>query len=375
MPGIGRSWRINSTFLLWYSLCMFVLLCVIYVKRDIPPSIISFQTKYVMGNLNFWDTSPKRSVHFVRPRNQTFECVPLNDSQIPNDLPEVHRVFLKYKNCRTFPTLLKPKSCSDELHLLLAIKSTAVNVNRRVAIRNTWGKEKSWGGKRVKLVFLLGQSPDRVKAQPLQQLLAYESQQFQDILQWDFADSFFNLTLKEIHFLSWFSAECPQAEFVLKGDDDVFVNTGNIVDFLLDFQPDEDLFVGDVIFNAAPIRKTDLKYFIPKKMYAPKLYPPYAGGGGYLMSRKTVIGLDNMAPSIELFPIDDVYVGMCLEKMNVTLKLHPGFKTFGIQQPFNPFDPCMYKELMIVHKLDPTETWIMWTLVNDEGMKCARQAA
>ena len=54
----------------------------------------------------------------------------------------------------------------------------------------------------------------------------------QDILQWDFMDTYNNLTIKSILALKWAPAFCSNAKFVIKMDDDVFLNAINLANFL-----------------------------------------------------------------------------------------------------------------------------------------------
>lgn len=84
-------------------------------------------------------------------------------------------------------------------------------------VRRTWGKEGHFeNGVSIRTVFLLG-VPRNQTALPLwDRLLTYESETFGDILLWDFEDTFFNLTLKETHFLKWVNSSCPHVKLVYK---------------------------------------------------------------------------------------------------------------------------------------------------------------
>ncbi|XP_030587879.1 UDP-GlcNAc:betaGal beta-1,3-N-acetylglucosaminyltransferase 9 isoform X1 [Archocentrus centrarchus] len=261
-------------------------------------------------------------------------------------------------------------------YMLIAVKSIAADFDKRQVVRRTWGKEGHFeNGVSIRTVFLLG-VPKNHTALPLwDRLLAYESHTFKDILLWDFEDTFFNLTLKETHFLNWVNSSCPHVKFIFKGDADVYVNVENILEMLRGQEPDGDLFVGDIIINAKPIRRRTSKYYVPEFLYGGGLYPNYAGGGGFVMSGHTARRLSSACQQVELFPIDDVFLGMCLQLIGIKPSRHQGFRTFGIPRPsaaphLQTFDPCFYRELMVVHSLRVPQIWLMWNLLHDPKLSC-----
>ncbi|KAM9461058.1 UDP-GlcNAc:betaGal beta-1,3-N-acetylglucosaminyltransferase 7 [Clarias gariepinus] len=285
-------------------------------------------------------------------------------------LEENFKQFVLYRHCRYFPVIINhPEKCSGEVHLLIAIKSIVSQHDRREVIRQTWGKEQVIDGKKIKLLFLLGTSSNEVEKANHQKLLEYEDYIYGDILQWDFMDTFFNLTLKETHFLKWFSTYCRDVRYIFKGDDDVFVSVTNILEYLESSNDTKDLFAGDVLFKAKPIRRKQNKYYIPSELYNKTYYPPYAGGGGFLMDGPLARRLHLASEMLELFPIDDVFLGMCLEILQVTPIKHNAFKTFGLlkdkKSKLNK-EPCFYKSMIVVHKLLPQELLDMWRLVHTD---------
>uniref|UniRef100_A0A3P9MH14 Hexosyltransferase n=1 Tax=Oryzias latipes TaxID=8090 RepID=A0A3P9MH14_ORYLA len=279
-----------------------------------------------------------------------------------NTLPNRFKDFLLYMRCRSYPIMMdQPDICKEPPFLLLAIKSLSPHFDRRQAIRQSWGRAGVIANRTVVTVFLLGNATSEDHHPDLSEMLLFESAKHRDIVQWDFRDSFFNLTVKEVLFLEWIQARCSGARFIFKGDDDVFVNTYRIMEFLNSVSEPKarDLFVGDVITNAGPHRDKKVKYFIPQSMYVGS-YPPYAGGGGYLYSGDIAARLQNVSSHVALYPIDDVYTGMCLRKLGLAPEKHKGFRTFNIDEKYRS-NPCAYKSLMLVHPRTPQEMIKIWS--------------
>nr|XP_005890736.1 PREDICTED: acetylgalactosaminyl-O-glycosyl-glycoprotein beta-1,3-N-acetylglucosaminyltransferase [Bos mutus] len=153
----------------------------------------------------------------------------------------------------------------------------------------------------------------------------------------------------QVPLLGWLEARCPHARFLLSGDDDVFVHTANVLRFLEAKSPDRHLFAGQLMSGSVPIRESWSKYFVPPQLFPGSVYPVYCSGGG------------------------DAYMGMCLERVGLKPSGHEGIRPFGVQLPGArqpSFDPCMYRELLLVHRFAPYEMLLMWKALHNPGLSC-----
>ncbi|XP_030638453.1 N-acetyllactosaminide beta-1,3-N-acetylglucosaminyltransferase 2 [Chanos chanos] len=336
----------------------------------------------------------------TRGEEETKDCSPdqrwvshLHDFNV---LPEQMKDFVLSMHCRQYTMLRdQPNLCSGEDGemetplLLMAIKSQVGHFENRQAIRETWGRS-GWvkgipGGRGglVRTVFLLGRQDTSTGPHPdLRALLDLESSHYRDILQWDFRDTFYNLTLKDVLFWDWLSKRCPHVQFIFKGDDDIFVRTDALLDYLhkyhghslnhnrtLKDQQKKELFlVGDVITNAWPNRQPSAKYYIPESFYR-GVYPVYAGGGGVVYSGALARHLRQVSQWVSLFPIDDVYLGMCLHRLGMSPTHHPGFLTFDLPEA-DRRKPCAYGTVILVHKRSPKEMLLLWRELQTPPANC-----
>uniref|UniRef100_A0A9J7XZC7 Hexosyltransferase n=1 Tax=Cyprinus carpio carpio TaxID=630221 RepID=A0A9J7XZC7_CYPCA len=307
-----------------------------------------------------------------------------------NTLPDQMKDFVLSMHCRHYAILVdQPNLCAGQESttpfLLMAIKSQVGNFENRQAIRETWGRS-GWiqgdsGGRRwlVRTVFLLARQDTETGPHPdLSALLKLESSTHKDILQWDFKDTFFNLTLKDVLFWNWLSKHCSHVHFIFKGDDDVFVRTKALLDYFNHvgvqkthgnkMKERDDFVVGDVIANAWPNRQPDTKYYIPESFYK-GTYPAYAGGGGVVYTGALALRLQEVSRWVSLFPIDDVYLGMCLQRLRVSPTHHSGFLTFDLPEDLRE-KPCAYHNVLLVHKRTPKEMLTLWKELQVPPQEC-----
>uniref|UniRef100_UPI00398F692F beta-1,3-galactosyltransferase 9-like n=1 Tax=Pristiophorus japonicus TaxID=55135 RepID=UPI00398F692F len=247
--------------------------------------------------------------------------------------------------------------------LLGFVTSKPSHSESRAAIRESWGSVTSVRGRRVKTLFALGLP----ESEEEQRAVAREAERHRDVVQGLFADTYLNLTLKTIMATRWFVTYCPSAEFLLKVDDDVFLNYRNLVGRLagLGAGP-EDLYLGRVHRNVPVDRDPASLYYTPRWAFLEDTYPNYCSGTSYVLSRQAARKVYVAALSLPLLSIEDVFVGLCAHRVGVQ-PTHTADMSGGPR--FWP-GRCCYKSILSSHHLGPQELRAAWGQV-DDGRDCS----
>lgn len=264
----------------------------------------------------------------------------------------------------TFIHDCKLKCTNDgELRIVYIVKSAISHFDNRLAIRNSWGFENRFSDVSIRTVFVLGVNSDQV----LQQKVDLESKTFGDIIQANFTDAYFNNTIKTMISFKWAVNYCKNSKFYLFVDDDFYVSTRNVLQFLrnpvhypeyletpidflesvpthdtrkrdllsenrdssmdsykrrplqvMDFELPENvkLFSG-YVFVSSPHRHRTSTWYVPLSEYPYHLWPPYVTAGAYVVSKEVLIDLYYGSLFTKHFRFDDIYLGIVAYKLKI----------------------------------------------------------
>jgi len=160
-----------------------------------------------------------------------------------------------------------PDRCLRKLDFFIGIISAPNNKVKRDSIRKTWINHlvltnQTWS---ASYAFLVGRPAELNKSSAIQSALEKESSDHRDLIQVDLTDSYLNLTLKTASFINWAFKHCGEVRFVIKCDDDVYVNVENLARaFLVDLKDadtDKRLLFGDSLLLSTPTRYSSGKEF------------------------------------------------------------------------------------------------------------------
>ena len=205
---------------------------------------------------------------------------------------------------------------SDILFLVLVHTATE-HFRRRQCFRETWANVTLYQNYKMRIVFLLGLP----KNESLKAQIDEESSQHGDIVQGDFIDDYHNLTHKGVMGLRWVTENCRQAKFIVKVDDDVFVNTVLLIGNLLGKNWNASRRIMGPVLNSPWIWRWG-KWGVERDQFVNMTqYPfPYSRGFFVILTNDIIEELYEAAKATQFFWIDDIYLfGILPDKVgNVT---------------------------------------------------------
>ncbi|XP_041379523.1 beta-1,3-galactosyltransferase 5-like [Gigantopelta aegis] len=229
---------------------------------------------------------------------------------------------------------------NSTIDLIVLVFTVHGHFQQRNILRQTWLLVSKENKGTIRYVFLLGDTKD----EDLSKKVEEENDVHHDIIKESFVDSYQNLTYKTIMGFKWVTNFCSKARFVMKTDDDMYVNLPALVPVLVKEETTLQSSVGGSCnLNAQPIREKNSKWFASVRSYPHKYYPGYCSGTGYVTSKSVTGKIYDISKTVPFFHLEDVYVALCVKTLGFKLRHLPGFYAGKVK-----FDPCRMKSNRIL---------------------------
>ena len=245
------------------------------------------------------------------------------------------------------------EKCShNNILLTIIVISSPNHFEQREAIRQSWGDVIE---ENVAISFLVGISKDETT----QERVIQESAKYKDLIVNNITDTYENLSLKTLSAFNWMTSFCEKSKFLLKVDDDMFVQVDKILTKVKEIQEEKEenrkLILGNISRGWKPVRNPKSKYYITEAQYSEEKYPDFATGPSYLVSREAVKQIFWSAMKFNYIHLEDVFLtGVVAENVGVKRLDVNEFKNNAVRIPAQ-FMGCTIVKSFTIHKVGPNE--------------------
>lgn len=160
--------------------------------------------------------------------------------------------------------------------------------------------------------------------------------------------------------LEWTTLHCHGARFLLKTDDDVFINPEVLIAIATERKKQRRGIIGKVARSWKLVRNKSSKYYIPRSQYKNAMYPNFNTGPAYLLTDDVISPLYNASLENVFFKLEDVYVtGILARKLKIK---HVGHNKF-YNDRIEGLNICVLKFLASVHGVSSKQMLEYWDSV------------
>ena len=291
------------------------------VTSKVRKSKTSFQT--LSRNLNTITETTKdllsTSQKDLKLNNQTSILVSSSNLVYKSPSPEI-----------LFENIGRLKTNSSRFKLVVLVSTHALHTGRRKLIRYYWGNHSRWTTPfQWKVIFVTGFFSSFQKIQ-----LHAEADTYKDTLIESVEEDFYTLSFKVMLGLKWVQANLKY-DFLLKCDDDVFVNIDRLMRLLLTTR---DQYFGPKM-EFQPVEREG-RYGVSVEEHPSPIYDPFCSGGGFVLSHLTVSRMIPFFNWVNPLKIDDAYIGKIVTKAGIKAIHYGGFSMYNFG--------CLFEKHLIV---------------------------
>ena len=182
------------------------------------------------------------------------------------------------------------------------------------------------------------------------------------ILLEDVSDEHISLTNRTLKSFQYILENNMNFQYVLKCDDDSFVNLLEVSEVLMERKSNEKLFWGEFLGAGGVMEEGP---YAEKQWSVCETYLPYALGGGYVLSMDLVKLVVLNGPHLRIYRNEDVSLGAWLAPYNINyvadLRFDTGAISRGCKKPF-----------IVTHKVDIDLMHRYFRAVMKEGIICTK---
>ena len=165
--------------------------------------------------------------------------------------------------------------CGNSLTIITFVIVVMVgpqNVEKRNLIRLTYGNKHV--NSEIRVLFVVGMSENN----DVNKLIIEEFATYKDIIQINnYVDSINNSTLKTFMSFHWVSKFCKNSKFILRVNDEVFINAYGLIHHFKSLKAERKLF-GNGIYGASPNRDIRSKFYVSENEYSKSQYSDFVEG-------------------------------------------------------------------------------------------------
>lgn len=229
---------------------------------------------------------------------------------------------------------------------MIIISTAPGNFEARKAIRYAWFDIGIFD--QVQFVFIMGSSKSTQESKIVDEILKYD-----DIIRGKFIDNDENLSIKTISMLEWVSSNCKNAKFILKIDDQTFVNVEKLQQIIDGKLLDTKSIYGKVSESSVQVRS--------------KSNPEFIAGPVYMMTSDCVQLIYEAALDSKYFKLEDVFITGIIANLVGIKRIN--MEEFKDSVP-NSISRCDLRNIISVHGVSADQHYDLLFALNDESVNC-----